>query len=117
MTMEAFNASQFFCPRCSAEVAAAAPICPRCGAVLAPAGSPPAPAGERSNLLDNPWMVLALLFLATGALGLPILWKSRAYSPGAKVLIGVAVTIYTVLLIALAAWAVHWAWRAAQTAL
>lgn len=109
--MEALNASQFFCPRCSAEVSASAIHCPRCGAALS--GDAPA----RRDLLDNPWFIIGLLFLATGALGLPLLWRSRGFSSVSKVVIGVVVTIYTILLIALAAWAVMWAWGNVQDAL
>jgi hypothetical protein len=111
--MEPLNAAQFFCPQCSAEVAAEATVCPRCGASLA-AGSA---ATERRDMLDNPWVVLGMLFLATGVLGLPFLWKSKGFSPLAKIVVGVAVTIYTAFLVWLAALAVMWAWRNAQPAL
>jgi thiamine biosynthesis lipoprotein len=110
--MEALNAAQFFCPKCSAEVPAEAAVCPHCGASLA-APAPP----ERRDMLDNPWVVLGMLFLATGVLGLPFLWRSRGFSPMAKVVVGVAVTIYTALLVGLAVLAVMWAWRNAQPAL
>jgi hypothetical protein len=43
--------------------------------------------------------VLGLLFCATAVLGLPILWKSRGFSPVAKVLISLLVTAYTVILL------------------
>ncbi len=110
--MEVLRAAQFFCPRCSAEVSAAASVCPRCGAALAAA-----PAPERRDLLDNPWVVLGLLFLATGALGLPFLWRSKGFSPLGKVVVGVAVTIYTLVLLGLATWAVIWAWRSIEQSL
>ncbi|MBW3599053.1 MAG: hypothetical protein KY475_17500 [Planctomycetes bacterium] len=110
--MEPVNAAQFLCPHCSAEVAAAAEVCPHCGARL----TSPAPPPEKRDLLDNRWVVLGLLFLATGALGLPFLWRSKGFTPVGKVVVGVIVTIYTAALIALAAWAVWWAWRSMQEA-
>jgi hypothetical protein len=93
--VEVIDAAQFYCPQCSAEVDAAATQCPRCGARL----SLSTPAGPRRDMLDNPWVVLALLFLATGALGLPFLWRSKGFSPLAKVVVGVAVIIYTAILL------------------
>lgn len=103
--MDAIPAAQFFCPRCSGEVPAAASVCPHCGATLSVSPE------ERRDLLDNPWVVLGLLFLATGALGLPFLWRSKGFSPLGKLVVGVTVTLYTLLLLGLAAWAVMWAWR------
>jgi len=39
---------------------------------------------------DNPWVVLGLLFLVLGPLGLPMLWRSRAFSTWSKLAISVA---------------------------
>jgi hypothetical protein len=50
-------------------------------------------------LADNPWAVLALLFLATGALGIPLIWLSRAFSKPLKILLTVLVTVYTALIL------------------
>ena len=64
-------------------------------------GSPPRP--ERSaaaKILDNPWIVLALLFFVTAALGLPLLWISRAFSAPMKILLSIVVMLYTLLLLA-----------------
>jgi hypothetical protein len=110
---EALNAAQFYCPKCSADVPAEAAVCPRCGASLIATSEP---LERRRDMLDNPWVVLGMLFLATGVLGLPFLWRSRGFSPFAKVVVGVAVTIYTALLVWLAAAAVMWAWQNAQPA-
>jgi hypothetical protein len=120
--MEPLEAAQFFCPHCSAEVSAAAEVCPRCGAALAAssASASPSPAAgsrkpeRKDDLLDNRWVILALLFLATGALGLPLLWRSRGFTTWGKIVVGVIVTIYTLALIALAIWAVWWAWESVQ---
>ncbi len=47
---------------------------------------------------DNPWMVIGLLFFVTGALGVPVIWVSRAFSVPVKLLLTLAVTLYTLLL-------------------
>jgi hypothetical protein len=111
--MEPLHAAQFFCPKCSAEVSAEAAVCPRCGASMASSAAP----AEKRDLLDNPWVVLGMLFLATGVLGLPFLWKSKGFSTFWKVIVGIVVTIYTAVLVWLAALAVMWAWRNAQPVL
>ena len=123
--MEPLEAGQFFCPHCSAEVSAAAEVCPRCEAALsagsgaaAPSPAPPTRKPERKDdLLDNRWVILALLFLAAGALGLPLLWRSRGFTTWGKIVVGVIVTIYTLALVALAAWAVWWAWQSVEEAI
>jgi hypothetical protein len=44
-------------------------------------------------------VVLACLFLAAGALGIPLIWVSRAFSKPVKVLLTVLVTAYTALML------------------
>ncbi len=62
--------------------------------------SPPDPAPtSRRPYLDNPWVVMALLFFATAALGLPILWISRGFSTTAKWVLSGLVILYTLLLL------------------
>jgi hypothetical protein len=56
-------------------------------------------ADRTTSLADNPWAVLALLFLATGALGIPLIWLSRAFSKPLKILLTVLVTVYTALIL------------------
>lgn len=51
------------------------------------------------SLADNRWAVLACLFFATGALGLPLLWLGRAFSTWMKLLLSVVVTLYTAMLL------------------
>jgi len=48
---------------------------------------------------DNPWVVLACLFLGAGALGIPLIWASRAFSRPVKVLLTIVVTLYTALML------------------
>lgn len=50
-------------------------------------------------LLNNRWIVLAGLFLVTGALGIPFLWIGRAFSTRMKILLSIVVTLYTALLL------------------
>ena len=50
---------------------------------------------RRASLADNPWAMLACLFLVAGALGIPLLWLGRAFSTPMKVLLSVLVTLYT----------------------
>jgi hypothetical protein len=79
--------------------------------------TPPAP--QRSSgrgLVDNPWAVLALLFLVMGVLGIPLLWWSRGFSTVMKVVWTLVVTCYTAALAYGAYLAVGSAWRAIEAA-
>lgn len=58
----------------------------------------PLPAGWR-QAVDNPWLVLGMLFFVTAALGLPVLWISRGFSPLWKVVLTIAVLAWTVLIL------------------
>ena len=49
--------------------------------------------------VDNPWLMLAMLFLVTGALGLPLLWISRGFSAASKFVLSIVVLIYTAALL------------------
>jgi hypothetical protein len=72
----------------------------------------PAP-GHRGPLreaIDNPWAVLALLFLVTGFLGIPVLWMSRGFTTTMKVVLSIVVTAYTLLLIGCTIGVLWWAW-------
>jgi hypothetical protein len=71
-----------------------------------PAVRPPA----WRQVLDNPWLMLAMLFFVTAALGLPFLWISRGFSTFWKVVLTVLVLAWTALILWLfwlvMAWAV-----------
>ena len=58
----------------------------------------PAPSAAR-QLIDNPWIMLATLFLVTAALGLPFLWMSRGFSRTSKVILSIVVIVYTALIL------------------
>ena len=47
----------------------------------------------------RPWSVVFLLFFVLGPLGLPLLWKSPAFSRRAKIVLTVAMGIYGALLV------------------
>jgi hypothetical protein len=56
-------------------------------------------AGQTASLADNPWVVLAFLLFVTLALGIPLIWISRAFSRPIKLLLTVLVTVYTALIL------------------
>ena len=54
---------------------------------------------SQPRLIDNRWFIIALLFGATGVLGIPVLFMSRAFSAPAKWGLAIAATLYTLLLV------------------
>jgi len=60
------------------------------------AGSAPTPP---SRWYYRPWSVVFLLFFVLGPFGLPLLWKSPAFSRGMKIALAVAVMAYSALLV------------------
>jgi hypothetical protein len=103
--MEASFVDNYLCPKCSADVEAEAKVCKSCGAVIsagdAPSSDSPAikPDGSLRGLLHNRWAILGLLFLVMAALGIPVLWASRAFSTRTKILLTIAVSLYTILIL------------------
>jgi hypothetical protein len=51
------------------------------------------------ELIDNRWLVLAMLFFVTAALGLPILWLSRGFNWLGKIVVTIAVLAWTALVL------------------
>ena len=49
--------------------------------------------------IDNPWLMLVMLFFVTAALGLPFLWISRGFSRPAKIVLSALVLLYTALIL------------------
>ena len=68
------------------------------------------PPAKRPNILESPWVVLAMLFLVLGPLALPMLWRSRRFTLLWKVVLTAVVVAITALLL----WAI---WRVFQVAL
>jgi hypothetical protein len=63
-----------------------------------------------------PWIlsktgVLIMLFVVLGPLGLPFLYKSPAFTKGAKIFWTIAVLIYAVLVVILFIVVLIWMWR------
>lgn len=93
------------CPRCSSVIQARDTHCANCGAEIATSNDPIQLSGNQDDtvgpdpLVDNRWFVLGLLFLALAGFGLPLLWKSSAFSPLGKIVLTIIVLLYTLLLI------------------
>lgn len=64
-----------------------------------------------ADMMQNRAAVLAVLFLATGALGIPLLWMNERFSKGERVFWSIVVTIYTVILVAIVCWICIWSFR------
>jgi len=99
--MEPTFVTTLVCPACHAEVSTSAETCPQCGKPLAVQSTSAPPAAESSlqRILDHRGLLLLLLFGATAALGIPLLWKSRVFSLSAKILLTIALCAYTVLIL------------------
>jgi hypothetical protein len=71
----------------------------------------PQPSRGRSQwekLLSSRKTILIILFGMTGVLGLPLLWISHVFTVGEKVLWTILNTLYTLMLIGLAAGVCYW---------
>lgn len=64
-----------------------------------------------SSMTDGRWMVLAILFGVTGALGIPLLWVSKKFSLAERIFWSIVVTIYTLALVGVTAAIVMWSYR------
>jgi len=67
------------------------------------------------DLVDNPWLMLAMLFFVTAALGLPFLWISRAFSTRWKIVLTIVVLLWTALVLwvfwLIMAWCIPQIWE------
>jgi hypothetical protein len=70
---------------------------------------PQAPPSWR-ELLDNPWLMVLGLFFVTAALGLPFLWMSRGFSTFWKILLTIAVLLWTALVFWVFYLIMAWCW-------
>jgi ribosomal protein L40E len=111
------------CPACGTELPPSAGVCSRCGSTTAAretrCSSPAGTGGRRQaapetgtvdgrSLLDRPWFILGLLFLVTAIFGLPLLWMSRGFSRPGKIVLSVAITLYTAALLWGFGLIMHW---------
>ena len=86
------------CPACGAAAAMEARFCSQCGT---PVGTMTPAAGRTVKWYYNLWFVLFMLFFVLGPFGLPLVWKHPRLSRPAKLLLTLAVLLYTVWLIVL----------------
>jgi cation transporter-like permease len=68
-------------------------------------------AGSATEMVQSRAAVLAILFLVTGALGIPLLWMNQSFSNLERILWSIIITIYTVALIVIAWMIVMWSYR------
>ena len=68
------------------------------------------PRSEWEQLVSNRKVILAMLFLVTGALGLPLLWLSPAFNATEKVIWSLVNIVYTLMLIGLCVAICYWAY-------
>jgi len=103
VSMDAENIQKIVCRRCFAVLDVSDNFCRLCGAATAgDAGAVAASVGvaatRNSRGTDNPWVVLLMLFAVLGPLALPMLWRSRAFSPLWKTLLTLVMVGVTALL-------------------
>ncbi len=63
------------------------------------------------EMFQSRGIVLAILFLVTGVLGIPLLWINRNFSTTERIVWTIIVTIYTTALVAFTAGIVWWAYQ------
>lgn len=112
----ALDIEKIVCRRCYAVLDAGDNFCRHCGAstgaesaVVVAEALPDWSAGGR-KWSQNRWVVLAMLFLVLGPLGLPMLWRSREFSPTWK-------AVVTTLILAVTAAVAVMIWLVAQKTL
>jgi hypothetical protein len=111
--MEPVSEHIIICHACKAELAPSDTRCDRCGSdVTADATVEPDHRNgqQRRSLIDNPWVILGLMFGVALVLGLPFLWKSRGFSTLGKIVWTVIVSLYTILVFWLFWLLVSWCW-------
>lgn len=54
---------------------------------------------KKPDLIDNKWVILALLFLVLAGFGIPFLWKSKAFSKTGKILLTLVMIVYTAVIL------------------
>ncbi len=98
--MEPLTVQTVICGSCGADQPPSAAVCSQCGHALAsPAGADrPAPGiSGIQRVIDQPGLMLLILFGAAMILGVPWLWQSRGFSRRGKLVYTVLVTVYTIV--------------------
>ncbi|MGB7344682.1 MAG: hypothetical protein WBD20_10735 [Pirellulaceae bacterium] len=72
------------------------------------------PVKQKSSRLQSRFAVLSILFLITGAIGIPLLWVSPQFSRGEQVFWTIVVSLYTLSLLAIAGSVVWWLYSRMQ---
>ncbi len=111
--MEPASKATVICPACKTELTPNATNCDSCGAATQAVTSTDADrekSGGLRRFIDNPWVILALMFGVAMVLGLPFLWKSRGFSTSGKTFWTIAVTLYTLLAFWLFWQLMLWCW-------
>ena len=85
------------CPMCEQAVGTAARYCSNCGVSLGATAK--VQQSTQSKWYHNVWFLLFLLFFVLGPFGLPIVWTNPRLPQWAKILLSVAMALYTYLLI------------------
>jgi hypothetical protein len=63
-----------------------------------------------TEVRDNPWLLVSVLFGVTAVLGLPLLWQSKAFTWRGKLSLSLAVIAWTGLLVWLCALVLQWSY-------
>ncbi len=106
---DAVDLAGVICPSCGRELAPGAEHCAACGTAATARLTIKKDQGSRdARAMHSKWYVLGVLFLATGALGLPILFKSKAFSKPLKVVLTILVIVYTMAMLWLTYAVISW---------
>ena len=108
--MNAPAIQKILCLKCHAVLDATDNYCRHCGeptVILADSGNTRSrsfthgydSASRPTSFFESPWVILPLIFLVLGPLALPLLWRSRQFSPLWKNILTVITLVYTVFLI------------------
>lgn len=114
MPPEPLAVNELACSRCGKLAPLESAICPECGAAFNPRRESSQEPSLRQSVveaIDNPWVVVGLLFGVMGPLAIPILWRSRGFRWPMKITLSIAVCVYITLLAWLAWLAVRMAWQ------
>jgi hypothetical protein len=71
---------------------------------------PPKSPSTWRDVIDNPWIMILALFFVTAFLGLPFLWISRGFSTFWKVVLTIAVLLWTALVFWVFYLIMAWCW-------